>query len=203
MATPHHVVVIAGSLRKESFTLKIANALAKLAPATLKLEVVTPHGISFFNQDLEAAPPADWLAFREKLQKSNGVLFVTPEYNRSIPGVLKNAIDVGSRPYGKSSFLGKPIGIVSNSPGPLGGVSAAKHLQQILPGIAGSIMGQPEIYLNGVGDAFDDKGQLIKEALQKVLQQYIDAFAAFVVKHKANRQPETGGGTVRARPGRF
>jgi chromate reductase len=183
MATPHHVVVIAGSLRKESFTLKIANALAKLAPATLKLEVVTPHGISFFNQDLEATPPADWLAFREKLQQSNGVLFVTPEYNRSIPGVLKNAIDVGSRPYGKSSFLGKPTGIVSNSPGPLGGVNAAKHLQQILPGIAGSIMGQPEIYLNAVGDAFDDKGQLTKEALQKVLQQYIDAFAAFVVKH--------------------
>ena len=182
MATPHHVVVIAGSLRKESFTLKIANALAKLAPATLKLEVVTPHGISFFNQDLEATPPADWLAFRDKLQKSNGVLFVTPEYNRSIPGVLKNMIDVGSRPYGKSSFLGKPTGIVSNSPGPLGGVSAAKHLQQILPGISGSIMGQPEIYLNGVGDAFDDKGQLIKEALQKVLQQYIDAYAAFVEK---------------------
>ena len=135
MATPHHVVVIAGSLRKESFTLKIANALAKLAPATLKPEVVTPHGISFFNQDLEATPPADWLAFRDKLQKSNGVLFVTPEYNRSIPGVLKNMIDVGSRPYGKSSFLGKPVGIVSNSPGPLGGVSAAKHLQNILPGM--------------------------------------------------------------------
>ena len=182
MATPHPVVVIAGSLRKESFTLKIANALAKLAPATIKPEVVTPHGISFFNQDLEAAPPADWLAFRDKLQKSDGVLFVTPEYNRSIPGVLKNMIDVGSRPYGKSSFLGKPTGIVSNSPGPLGGVSAAKHLQNIMPGIAGPIMGQPEIYLNGVGDAFDDKGQLIKESLQKVLQQYIDAFAAFVEK---------------------
>lgn len=183
MATPHTVVVLAGSLRKESFTLKIANALAKLAPATLKLDVVTPHGISFFNQDLEAAPPADWLAFREKLQKSNGVLFVTPEYNRSISGVLKNAIDVGSRPYGKSSFLGKPVGIVSNSPGPLGGVSAAKHLQNILPGICGPIMQQPEIYLNGIGDAFDDKGALIKESLQKVLQQYIDTYAAFVEKH--------------------
>ena len=82
---PHNVVVIVGSLRKESFSLKIANALAKLAPATLKLEVTTLHGISFFNQDLEAAPPADWLAFREKLQKSNGVLFVTPEYNRCDP----------------------------------------------------------------------------------------------------------------------
>jgi chromate reductase, NAD(P)H dehydrogenase (quinone) len=183
MATPHNVVVIAGSLRKESFTLKIANALAKLAPATLKLDVVTLHGISFFNQDLEAAPPADWLAFREKLQKSNAVLFVTPEYNRSIPGVLKNAIDVGSRPYGKSSFLGKPTGIISNSPGALGGVSAAKHLQNILPGISGPMMGQPEVYLNGVGDGFDDKGQLIKEALQKVLQQYLEAFAAFVEKN--------------------
>jgi chromate reductase len=183
MATPHHAVVIVGSLRKESFTLKIANALAKLAPDTLKLDVVTLHGLSFFNQDLEPTPPADWLALREKIQKSAGVLFVTPEYNRSIPGVLKNAIDVASRPYGKSSFLGKPTGIISNSPGPLGGVNAAKHLQNILPGISGPILGQPEIYLNGVGDAFDDKGHLIKEALQKVLQQYVDAFAAFVERH--------------------
>jgi chromate reductase len=93
---------------------------------------------------------------------------------------LKNAIDVGSRPYGKSSFNGKPTGIISNSPGALGGVSAAKHLQNILPGISGLIMGQPEIYLNGIGDAFDDKGQLTKESVQKVLQQYIDAFAAFI-----------------------
>jgi chromate reductase len=182
MAT-HNIVAIVGSLRKESFSLKIANALAKLAPDTLKLDVTTLHGISFFNQDLEASPPADWVAFREKLQQSNGVLFVTPEYNRSIPGVLKNAIDVGSRPYGKSSFLGRPIGIVSNSPGPLGGVSAAKHLQNVLPGISGSILGQPEIYLTSVGDAFNDKGELVKEALQTVLKQYIDAFAAFVEKH--------------------
>jgi chromate reductase, NAD(P)H dehydrogenase (quinone) len=180
MATPYSIVTIAGSLRKESFTLKIANALAKLAPSSLKLDVTTLHGISFFNQDLEGTPPADWVAFRDKLRASSGVLFVAPEYNRSIPGVLKNAIDVGSRPYGKSSFLGKPIGIISNSPGPLGGVAAAKHLQNILPGISGPIMGQPEAYLNSVGDAFDDKGELVKEALQKVLQQYLEAFAAFV-----------------------
>src|SRR6201996_2413900 len=170
MAT-HHIVTIVGSLRKESFSLKIANAMAKLAPPSLKLDVTTLHGISFFNQDLEANPPADWVAFREKLQKSHGVLFITPEYNRSIPGVLKNAIDVGSRPYGKSSFLEKPIGIVSSSPGPLGGVSAAMNLKQMLPGYSGSIMQQPEIYLNGIGDAFDDKGDLTKESLQKVLKQ--------------------------------
>ena len=182
MSSPHHIVVVAGSLRKESFTLKIANALAKLAPASLKLDVVTPHGISFFNQDLEANPPADWVAFRERIQKSAGVIFVTPEYNRAIPGVLKNAIDVASRPYGKSSFLGKPVGIISNSPGPLGGVNAAKSLQNILPGISGPIMGQPETYLNGIGDAFDEKGNLTKESLKTVLQQYIDAFAAFIEK---------------------
>src|SRR4030081_888818 len=182
MATPYNIAVIVGSLRKESFTLKIARALANLAPDTLKLEVITLNDISFFNQDLEATPPADWLAFREKLQRSNGVLFVTPEYNRSISGVLKNAIDIGSRPYGKSSFNGKPTGIISNSPGPLGGVSAAKHLQNILPGISGPILGQPEIYLNGVGDAFDEKGNLTKESMQKVMQQYLEAFAAFVEK---------------------
>src|SRR5450631_972520 len=160
----HTIAVLVGSLRKESFSLKIAHALAKLAPAGLKLEIVTLHDISFFNQDLEAAPPADWLKFRETLQKSDGVIFVTPEYNRSIPGVLKNAIDVGSRPYGKSSFNDKPTGIISNSPGLLGGVSAAKHLQNILPDICGPIMQQPEIYLNGIGDAFDDQGALIKES---------------------------------------
>jgi chromate reductase len=182
MAT-HNIVVIVGSLRKDSFTLKIANALAKLAPASLKLDVVTLHGISFFNQDLEAAPPADWTAFREKIQKSDGVIFVTPEYNRAISGVLKNAIDVASRPYGKSSFLGKPTGIISNSPGPLGGVSAAKTLQNVLPGITGPILGQPEVYLNNVGDAFDDKGELTKDSLKTVLKQYIDAYAAFVERH--------------------
>lgn len=179
----YNILVIAGSLRKDSFSLKIANALAKLAPASLKLEVITLAGISFFNQDLEGAPPADWLAFREKIQKSDGVIFVTPEYNRAIPGVLKNAIDVASRPYGKSSFNGKPVGIISNSPGPLGGVSAAKTLQNILPGISGPILQQPEAYLNAVGDAFDAEGNLVKESLKPVLQAYIDAFAAHVAKH--------------------
>src|ERR1700756_1366499 len=180
MSSPHQVLVIAGSLRKESFSLKVANALAKLAPPSLKVEVVTLHGISFFNQDLEANPPADWLAFREKIQKSDGVIFVTPEYNRAIPGVLKNAIDVASRPYGKSSLNGKPVGIISNTPAPLGGVSAAKTLQNILPGISGPIMQQPETYLNAIGDAFDATGELVKESLKPVLQAYVAAFAAHV-----------------------
>ncbi|EKS40333.1 NADPH-dependent FMN reductase [Afipia clevelandensis] len=181
----HSVAVIVGSLRKESFSLKIAKALAKIAPPSLKLGIVTLHDLSFFNQDLEATPPADWLKFRETVQKSDAVLFVSPEYNRSVPGVLKNAIDVGSRPYGKSSFLGKPTGIVVSSPGPLGGVAAAMHLKALLPGICGPILQQPEIYLNGVGDAFDDKGELTKESLEKVLRDYITAFAAWVGKQAA------------------
>ncbi len=180
----HNVLVIVGSLRKDAFSLKVANALAKLAPSSLKLDVTTLHGISFFNQDLEANPPADWLAFRDRIKASDAVIFVTPEYNRSIPGVLKNAIDVASRPYGQSSFLGKPVGIVSNSPGPLGGVNAAMDLKKIMIGIAGPILGQPEIYLTNVGTSFDDKGHLTGEALQKVLEQYLAAFAAFVEKLK-------------------
>src|ERR1700747_131284 len=102
MASPFNIVVIVGSIRKESFTLKIANTLARLAPASLKLVVGTLQGISFFTQDFEENPPADWLSCREKIQKSAGVLFVTPEYNRSIPGVLKNAIDVASRLMAKA-----------------------------------------------------------------------------------------------------
>lgn len=183
MAPSHRIVTIVGSLRKDGFSLKIAHALAKLAPPTLELEVTRLDGISFFNQDLEASPPPDWLAFREKLRACDGVLFVTPEYNRSIPGVLKNAIDVASRPRGESAFNGKPSGIISCSPGLLGGVSAAKHLQNILPGICGPIMQQPETYLNGIGDAFDDKGELVKETIKTVLKNYIEAYAAFVAKH--------------------
>lgn len=184
MASPHNVLVIVGSLRKEAFSLKLANALVKLAPASLKLEVLTLHGISFFNQDHEAKPPADWVAFREKIKAADAVLFVTPEYNRSVSGVLKNAIDVASRPYGQSAFNGKPIGIIGNSPGAQGGVSAVKHLQNILPGISGPILQQPEMYIS-VGDAFEEKGELTKESVADFLKKYLTAFEAWVAKHAA------------------
>lgn len=180
----HTVAVIVGSLRKQAFSLKVAKALAKLAPSSLHLDIVTLEGLSFFNQDLEASPPADWVAFRDRLKKADAILFVTPEYNRSPPGVLKNAIDVGSRPYGQSSFNGKPIGIVGTSPGAHGGVSAVKHLQQILPGISGPIMQQPEAYAGLLGDAFDDKGELSKDSLKQFLSSYIEAFAKWVETFK-------------------
>jgi chromate reductase len=183
MATSN-VAVIVGSLRKEAFSLKVANALGKLAPPSLKLNTVTLNGLSFFSQDLEANPPADWVGFRETLQKSDAVILVTPEYNRSIPGVLKNAIDIGSRPYGKSSFLGRPLGLFGTSPGAHGGVSAVKHLQQIMPGIAGPIMQQPEAYAGMLGDGFDASGDVTKDALKQFLTTYVQEFAAWVEKQK-------------------
>ena len=185
MATPQKTTVIVGSLRKDAFTLKIAKALVQLAPDTLKLDLLTLEGLSFFNQDLEANPPADWVKLRETLQASAGVIVVTPEYNRSIPGALKNAIDIASRPYGKSSLNGRPVGIIGNSPGAQGGVSAVKHLQQILPGISGPILQQPEMYLGGVGDAFDDKGELTKDSLRDFLKQYLAAWDKWVAQHRA------------------
>ena len=181
MATPLNVVVIAGSLRKESFALKIAKALAKLAPDTLKLDVITLHDISFFNQDLEAAPPADWVAFREKLQKSNGVLFVTPEYNRSIPGVLKNAIDVGSRPYGSSVWNGKPGAVISVSPGGIGGFGANHHLRQSLVFLNVPLLSQ-EAYIGNAFALFDDNGELINESTTEFLRGYGQAFKAWIEK---------------------
>ena len=178
----YNIVTIVGSIRKESLSLKIANALAKLAPASLQLDVTTLQGISFFNQDLEGAPPADWLAFREKLQKSNGVLFVTPEYNRSIPGAMKNAIDVGSRPYGQSGFSGKPGAVLSASPGAIGGFGANHHLRQCLVFLDVYVLQQPEAYLGGAGNFFDENGAL-SDGIKPFLQKFIDAYADWVAKH--------------------
>jgi chromate reductase len=188
MAT-HTIVTIVGSLRKESFSLKIANALAKLAPASLKLDVTTLESISFFNQDLEAAPPADWLAFREKLQKSNGVLFVTPEYNRSIPGVLKNAIDVGSRPYGQSVWDRKPAAIVTASPGAIGGALSNHQIRQSCVFLNMPVMQQPEAYLGQVSDdSFDDGGCLKEGPLKDVVVKLAHAFHDWVEMIHRSRQ---------------
>jgi len=165
------------------FAAQVANAFAKLAPDTLKLDVTTLHGISFFNQDLEAAPPADWLAFREKLQKSNGVLFVTPEYNRSVPGVLKNAIDVGSRPYGKSSWSRKPAAIISVSPGVIGAFGANHHLRQSLVFLDMPALQQPEAYIGGAAKLFDDSGMLVNDSTREFLQNFLQAFAQWIERN--------------------
>jgi len=182
--TSRTVAAIVGSLRKDSYSLKLAHALAKLAAPSLAFDVVTLHGLSFYNQDLESTPPADWVAFRDRIRKVDAVLFVTPEYNRSVPGVLKNAIDVGSRPYGQSVFDGKPGGVISNSPGAIGGFGANHHLRQSLTFLNIAVLQQPEAYVGGIGDAFDDKGELVKEALRDFLAKYVTALAAWIEQQK-------------------
>ncbi len=184
MASQPSTAVIVGSLRKESFSLKLARALTALAPPSLRLDVITLNGLSLYNQDLDATPPADWVDFRDRVRKADAVLFVTPEYNRSVPGVLKNAIDVGSRPYGQSVFNGKPGGVISSSPGALGGFGANHHLRQSLVFLNVLVLQQPEAYIGGIGDAFDEKGELAKTSLREFLEAYVKAFAAWVARHQ-------------------
>src|SRR5690554_3345476 len=176
----HNIAVIVGSLRKESFNLKTAKALIDLAPESLSLELLDIANLPMFNEDLEANPPKEWVKFREKIRAADGLLFLTPEYNRSIPGVLVNAIDVGSRPYGKNSWDGKPAAIVSVSIGPISGFGANHHLRQSLVFVNVPTMAQPEAYIGGATELFDDKGKLTNDSTKGFLQSYMDAFAKWI-----------------------
>src|SRR4051812_41082619 len=181
MAQDRDIAVIVGSLREGSFSRKTARALANLSPAGLKLEIVEIGELPLYNQDLDpAAPPASWTGFRERVRSADGVLFVTPEYNRSIPGVLKNAIDVGSRPYGSSAWEKKPGAVVSVTPGGLGAFGANHHLRQSCVFLDMPIMAQPEAYLSGAGNFFDDDGAIKDPSLEKLLTRFMAAFADWV-----------------------
>ncbi|MES2321541.1 MAG: NAD(P)H-dependent oxidoreductase [Pseudomonadota bacterium] len=181
MAT-RKIAVIVGSLRKESFNRKVAKTLALLAPPTLELEIIEIGQLVLYNQDDDPSPPATYLEFREKIKQFDGVLFCTPEYNRSVPAALKNAIDVGSRPYGQSAWNGKPCGVVSVSPGATGGFGANHHLRQMLVFLNMPAMQQPEAYLGHIGDQFDGDN-LTNDRTRGFLQNYIDAFATWVERH--------------------
>jgi chromate reductase len=180
MPVTRKVGVFVGSLRKESFTRKLANALVAVAPPALNFEFVDVGGISHYNQDLESAAPADWTGFREKVAGVDALLFVTPEYNRSVPGVLKNAIDVGSRPYGKSVWNGKPGAVVSVSPGAISGFGANHHLRQSLVFLNVPAMQQPEAYIGGADKLFDASGNLTNEGTRGFLHTFMQAFAAWI-----------------------
>jgi chromate reductase len=182
MAT-YNVAVFVGSLRKESFSLKAAKALMAVAPATMKLEIVGIGHLPMYNQDLDANPPDEWMALKQRISESDAVLFVTPEYNRSVPAVLKNAIDVASRPYGKSAWNGKPGAVVSVSPGAIGGFGANHHLRQSLVFLNVPAMPSPEAYIGGAAKLFDSDGTLTNESTKDFLKQFMAAFEAWVTKH--------------------
>jgi chromate reductase len=179
----YQIAVLIGSLRKESFSRKTANALMVLAPESLKLEILEIGELQMYDQDLEDAPPAAWMEFRNRLKGFDGVLFVTPEYNRSVPAVLKNAIDVGSRPYGKNVWNGKPGAVVSVSPGVLGGFGANHHLRQSLVFLNVPTMQQPEAYIGDAANLFDEKGNLANESTREHLQKFMAAFADWVIRN--------------------
>ncbi|NMZ04441.1 NAD(P)H-dependent oxidoreductase [Pseudomonas proteolytica] len=184
MSKVYTIAVLVGSLRKESINRKVALALAQLAPANLKLNIVEIGELALYNEDLDGAtPPAAYTTFRQQVAAADGVLFVTPEYNRSVPAALKNAIDVGSRPYGQSAWSGKPGAIISVSPGAIGGFGANHHLRQSLVFLNVPCMQQPEAYLGGAGSAFDESGKL-SEKTKPFLQAFIDAYGHWVAQHK-------------------
>ena len=182
----YKIAVLIGSLRRDSLNRKIANALAALAPAGLTFDQIPIGDLPFYNEDLETdSPPKQWIEFRRRVRDADALLFVTPEYNRSVPGVLKNAIDVGSRPYGKSVFEGKPAAVVSSSMGNIAGFGANHHLRQSLVFLNTPVLQQPEAYIANAGSLFDEGGKLKNESTEKFLRGFIEAFAQWVGKSKA------------------
>ncbi|MGI6244300.1 MAG: NADPH-dependent FMN reductase [Pseudochelatococcus sp.] len=186
MSNPASVAVFVGSLRKASFNRKVAHILAGLAGDSLNLEIVEIGDLPLYNQDLddEGTPPVAWTAFREKVKAFDAVLFVTPEYNRSVPAVLKNALDVGSRPYGQSVWSGKPGAVVSVSPGAIGGFGANHHLRQSLVFLNVPTLQQPEAYVGGIGKLLDDEGRLTNEGTRNFLAGFVSDFAAWIAANR-------------------
>jgi chromate reductase len=178
----HDVAVLVGSLRAASFNRKVARALREVAAGTLALEDVEIGDLPLYNEDLEASVPPAWARFRERLRRADAVLFVTPEYNRSVPGLLKNAIDVGSRPYGKSVFSRKPAAVVSVTQGLLGAFGANHHLRQSLVFLDMPTLQQPEAYIGGAAKLFDEQGRLTNDDTAAFLRKFVDAFTGWIDK---------------------
>ena len=178
----YRIAVVVGSLRKDSFNKKLAKALEKLFPADFNFTHVRIDDLPLYNQDNEDTPSAQVSRLKSEIAAAHGVLFVTPEYNRSVPGVLKNAIDNASRPYGQSAWNGKPAGIIGVSVGPIGTALAQQHLRNILAYLNVPTLGQPEAFIHNKEGLYDAAGNL-GEASLKFLQGWVDEYVAWVKKH--------------------
>ena len=185
MTQPRTVAVLVGSLRQDSVNRKVAKALEALTP-NLTFNFIEIGDLPFFDQDLESDPPAQWLRLREEIAAADAVLFVTPEYNRGLPAVLKNAIDVGSRPYGHSVWNGKPGAIVSVTIGTTGAILANHQLRNSLVFLNVPTLAQPEAYVSNALTLFDDKGELINDGTSAFLAGFGQAFSAWIETHVAN-----------------
>lgn len=177
---PTEVAVLVGSLRKDSFNRQLAGAVEKLAPQGIAFRHVRIDDLPLYNQDFDASYPAEAARLKQQIEAADALLFVTPEYNRSIPGVLKNAIDIGSRPWGKNSFAGKPAGVIGISVGQIGTALAQQHLRNVLAYLDVPTLGQPEVFLQHKDGFFDADGGIANEDTRKFLQGWMDKYAAFV-----------------------
>ncbi|QDR79466.1 NADPH-dependent FMN reductase [Sporomusa termitida] len=188
--TAKKIGVLVGSLRKESFCRKVAKALQELTPAGFSLELIEIGDLAMYNQDLddEGHPPAAWTAFRECARNYDAFLFVTPEYNRSVPAVLKNALDIGSRPFGKNVLDGKPGAVMSVSPGGISGFGANHHLRQSLVCLNVPTMQQPEAYVGNAAVLFDTNGDLISDNTRAFFQKFMTAFTIWIMTNTGNNR---------------
>lgn len=177
--------LLLGSARASGWTRKLANALTELAPEGLSLREIAIAHLPLYREELEEpVPPPEWLRFRAELRDVDAVLFVTPEYNRSVPAALKNAIDIGSSPEDASVWKSKPAAIASHSPGRLGGFGANHHLRQSLVFLDVPVLAQPEIYLAEVDRLFDVEGSLKDEGVRELLRGFLEAFRGWGIRHR-------------------
>ena len=180
--TQYQIAVVVGSLRKDSFNRKLAHAIAKLAPPEFSFKHLDIGDLPLYNQDDDATPAESVKRIKAEIAASQGLLFVTPEYNRSIPGVLKNALDHASRPYGKNAWAGKPGGVLGVSPGATGTALAQQHLRNVLAYLDVPTLGQPEAFIQAKDGLFDDAGEIGVDS-KKFLQGWMDRYVAWVTKH--------------------
>jgi len=174
------IAIISGSIRKDGYSTQLAKTLQPLFPEGYETEIVGIAHLPLYNQDYDdGTPPESYTEFRQKMGKKDAVLFITPEHNRSIPAALKNVLDVGSRPKGRSAWSDKPAAVISNSPGLLGGFGAHHHLRQVLTSLNMSTLQHPEAYISNVAGLLDGNGGFKSENTQKFAQAIVDAF----VKH--------------------
>lgn len=180
----YQVAVIVGSLRKDSFNKRLVQAMAKLNHPELSLNVIDIANIPLYNQDDESNLPPAVVSFKSAIEQSDAILIATPEYNRSIPGVLKNVIDWGTRPYGKNSWSNKPAAIIGASPGGIGTAVAQSHLRSILATLGTIVMGQPEVYFVFKNELINENNEFTNEDTKKFLQSFLNAFTQWIQNHQ-------------------
>ena len=181
----YQIAVVVGSLRRDSINRKLADAVTRLAPAELSFSRVEIGDLPLYDQDADAKQAASVMRLKSEISAAQGLLFVTPEYNRSIPGVLKNAIDSASRPYGQNAWAGKPAGILSASIGAIGGAMAQQHLRNVLVFLDVSTMAAPEAFIHIKDGFFDETGNIANADTKKFLQGWMDRYVSWVMKHTA------------------